>query len=108
MEANIYLVIVVIFVVLIYVFLRKKSVINKNSYTEYDLIIDFKEDKYVDIRKIKEFRAIGDWHEYSSHGFRGVCKLPKEELVIFIQKKLQLEHDDFKVIRGNPGLYVPW
>lgn len=58
----------------------------RNSYIEYDLIIDFKEDKYVDIQKIKEFRIIGDWHKYSSHGFRGFCKLSKEELAIFIQK----------------------
>lgn len=107
MEANIYLIIVVIIVVLIYVFLTKKGNIKKTNDLGYDLIITFKEDKYTDIRKIKEFRAVDDWHEYSSHGFRGFCKLSKEELVVFIQNKLQLELDDFKVINGNPGLYIP-
>lgn len=110
METNIYLIIIIIvIIVLVYVLLKRNILLEKNTnkIKTYDLVIYFKKDKYVDIRKINEFKEIASWNAYSKYGFRGFSKLSKEELELFVKENLHLESDDFDIVKGNPELYLP-
>lgn len=109
MTFNIYLFIIAIICISIYIILRKNRVIKKKkAVNKYDLIIIFNKDKYIDIREKKEFSNLANWNYYSSNGFRGFCTIPKQDLEKFICHTLNLSKDDFEVINGFTGLYVPW
>ncbi len=73
----------------------------------YDLFISFREDSYVDVRNLKAFREIAVWSPYGTCGFRGSSRLSQKELTDFIEEQLHLSQDAFKVIKANPGLFVP-
>lgn len=104
MSFNIYIFIIVVVVIGIYLYRNKEK---KQEAKRYDLIVIFKEDKYTDIRNNESLNQLANWSSYSKKGFRGFCLQTKEELENTIIQELSLEKDDFEVINGDPGLYVP-
>lgn len=73
----------------------------------YDLVVRFDELNYFDIHEIECFKEIASWTKYGKYGFRGFSKLNKEELEQYIINNLNISKDKFKVIKANPGLYLP-
>lgn len=97
----------VVMILGIYYLNRKKLKKLQNNVQTYDLIIQFNASHYIDIKKMSAFQTLADWSKYGQYGFRGFCTLNKEELENFIIDNLKLDKDNFKVIKGNPGLYMP-
>ena len=103
MENQLYMFITLVLILIIYLILRKK--ISKKDRKTYNLIIEFEEFYYKDIRKIDKLKAMADWKIYGTNSFRGFSILTKEELEILINNELSLSKEHFKVFHGNPGLY---
>lgn len=106
MSFNIYIFIIVIIVIGVYLYTNRNKE-KKQETKRYDLIVIFKEDKYIDIRNNESLNQLANWSYYSKKGFRGFCLQTKEELENTIIQELALEKDDFEVINGDPGLYIP-
>jgi len=94
-------------IIAIYWVNRKKINAKKDNIKRYDLIIQFNSDSYVDIRKINDLNILAEWKKYGEFGYRGFCTLNKEEIENIIIEVLKIELKDFRVIKGNTGLYIP-
>lgn len=91
----------------IYYLNRKKLKKLQNNVQTYDLIIQFDSSHYIDITKNECFQSLADWSNYGKYGFRGFCTLNQEEIENLIIYNLKLNKENFKVIKGNTGLYIP-
>jgi FtsZ-interacting cell division protein ZipA len=104
---NILIIIVVIIILFIYWLNRKKINKNKEKMKGFDLIVKFDSIKYEQIKDNPKFYKITSWTKYGKYGFRGFSPMNKDELEIYIIENLNLNKDDFSVIKANPGLYLP-
>lgn len=98
---------VVLIILGIYFLNREKLKKLSNNAQTFDLIIQFDSSHYIEISKKDCFQQLADWYKYGKYSFRGFCTLNKEELEIFIINNLKLNKENFKVIKGNPSLYIP-
>ena len=80
----------------------KKQIAKK----EFDLVIQFNAESYIDIKTIPVFDEIADWKKYGTVGFRGFCLLNEEETEKIIINVLKLDSSDFKVFKTT-GFFIP-
>lgn len=100
---RIYYLILVVFILTLIFYLKKKYSFKQEHLRQYDLIIIFDAKHYCDIRYIPEFMNLATWIKYSRYTFRGLSKISKEELEQFVEEKTNLTDKDFKVLNGSVG-----
>lgn len=90
------IVVLIIIAVIIYAAERKK---NKFLPPSWDLVIQFRDDCYHDIRKNKRMMQVAEWEPYSSNSFRGSSLLPEDELSKCIMEEYGIAADSFRIIK---------
>lgn len=100
---------VTLFILILYWVIKNNFKKTSKSLKEkrYDLIIQFNSDSYIDIRKVDILNNLAQWSQYGKYGFRGFCILNKEDTEKFLVDNINIDKEKFKVIKANPGLYLP-
>lgn len=91
----------------LYWFNRGKLKKKKQNKKGYDLIVKFNHDSYIDITKNSNLSKLAVWNKYGEYSFRGFSSINKLELEKCILEEFNLNEEDFTVMKGNPGLYIP-
>ena len=80
---------------------------NDDAFGTVDLIISFKNDKEIDVKKFNELRKAGNWIKSSGSHIRVQTTLSPKDLATLIKKETGIYPNDF-TITNAAGLYVPF
>lgn len=65
--------------------------------TQFNTVVTFQDESYVDIRSYELFRKVAKWKKSGQLSFKGSITIPKADLIQLIHTELDIPTDQFKV-----------
>lgn len=101
-----FIVIGLICIFIIYRVYRRKLKEYFSQETTYDLVIQFDENYYIDIRDDECMKSIGKWRKCGRKSFKGYSVLDKEGIEEILSKNHHLKENQFKVYRATHLFFI--